>query len=275
MKSPSRRIIRTLAIITAIILSIAYLLPIYVMVTTSLKTPYEITQRTYLVPSMDLHFENYSKAFHLVKNAMLNSIIISGVVTVVSAFIGGLGGFYLSRFKSRFSKVLFILVGVALYLPYQAILVPLVQFMATTKLALTYAGMIISYTFLNVPLASILMGTFFMSIPREVEEAAEIDGATKRQIFFKIVSPMAMPGYASTAILVFTQVWNEFLLALTLSTPRTTTLQVKLAEVKGSFVALYNLQMAAAMIGVIVPIAFFIFLGRYFIRGILAGALKG
>jgi len=275
LKSPSRRIIRTLAIITAIILSIAYLLPIYVMVTTSLKTPYEITQRTYLVPSMDLHFENYSKAFHLVKNAMLNSIIISGVVTVVSAFIGGLGGFYLSRFKSRFSKVLFILVGVALYLPYQAILVPLVQFMATTKLALTYAGMIISYTFLNVPLASILMGTFFMSIPREVEEAAEIDGATKRQIFFKIVSPMAMPGYASTAILVFTQVWNEFLLALTLSTPRTTTLQVKLAEVKGSFVALYNLQMAAAMIGVIVPIAFFIFLGRYFIRGILAGALKG
>lgn len=275
MKSPSRRIIRTLAIITAIILSIAYLLPIYVMVTTSLKTPYEITQRTYLIPSMDLHFENYSKAFHLVKNAMLNSIIVSGVVTVVSAFIGGLGGFYLSRFKSRFSKVLFILVGVALYLPYQAILVPLVQFMATTKLALTYAGMIISYTFLNVPLASILMGTFFMSIPREVEEAAEIDGATKRQIFFKVISPMAMPGYASTAILVFTQVWNEFLLALTLSTPRTTTLQVKLAEVKGSFVALYNLQMAAAMIGVIVPIAFFIFLGRYFIRGILAGALKG
>ena len=275
MKSSSRRMIKLLAVITAIVLSIAYLLPIYVMVMTSLKTPYEITQRTYLIPTRNLQFENYSKAFNLIKNSLLNSIIVSGTVTVVASFLGGLSGFYLSRFPGRFPKILFILVGVALYLPYQAILIPLVQFMAKTRLALTYAGMIISYTLLNVPLASILMGTFFMSVPREIEEAAEMDGATKRQIFFRIVSPMALPGYASTAILVFTQVWNEFLLALTLSTPTTTTLQVKLAEVKGSFVALYNLQMAAAIIGVIVPIAFFLLLGRYFIKGILAGALKG
>ena len=275
MKSRSRKTIAFLTVMMAIVLSIAYLLPIYVMVITSLKTPYEISQRTYMVPSVNLHFENYAKAFSMIKGSILNSVIISGTVTVISSFLGGLSGFYLSRFRSRFSKVLFILVGIALYLPYQAILIPLVQFMARTRLALTYGGMILSYTLLNVPLASILMGTFFMSIPREIEEAAEMDGATKRQIFFRIVSPMALPGYASTAILVFTQVWNEFLLALTLSTPTTTTLQVKLAEVKGSFVALYNLQMAAAIIGVIVPIAFFLLLGRYFIRGILAGALKG
>ncbi len=275
MKSRSRKTIAFLTVMMAIVPSIAYLLPIYVMVITSLKTPYEISQRTYMVPSVNLHFENYAKAFSMIKGSILNSVIISGTVTVISSFLGGLSGFYLSRFRSRFSKVLFILVGIALYLPYQAILIPLVQFMARTRLALTYGGMILSYTLLNVPLASILMGTFFMSIPREIEEAAEMDGATKRQIFFRIVSPMALPGYASTAILVFTQVWNEFLLALTLSTPTTTTLQVKLAEVKGSFVALYNLQMAAAIIGVIVPIAFFLLLGRYFIRGILAGALKG
>ncbi len=275
MKSRSQKTVKFLAITTAIILSIAYLLPIYVMVLTSLKTPYEITQRTYLIPSIDLHPENYAKAFSLVKNALLNSLIISSSVTAISSFVGGLSGFYLSRFKSKFSKILFVLVGISLYLPYQAILVPLVQLMARTRLALTHAGMIMSYSILNVPLASILMGTFFMSVPREIEEAAEMDGATKRQIFFRVVSPMAMPGYASTAILVFTQVWNEFLLALTLSTPQTATLQVKLAEVKGSFVALYNLQMAAAIIGIVVPVGFFLLLGRYFIRGILAGALKG
>ena len=275
MKSKAQRTIRFFVIMTIVILSIAYLLPIYVMILTSLKTPYEITQRTYLVPSRDLHPENYSKAFALVKDALLNSLLISSSVTAISSFLGGLAGFYLSRFRSRFAKVLFVLVGISLYLPYQAILIPLVQLMAKTKLALTHAGLILSYSFLNVPLASILMGTFFMSIPREIEEAAEMDGATKRQVFFGIVSPMALPGYASTAILVFTQVWNEFLLALTLSTPQTTTLQVKLAEVKGSFVALYNLQMAAAIIGVIIPIGFFLFLGRYFIKGVLAGALKG
>jgi glucose/mannose transport system permease protein len=275
LKSRTQKTIKFFAIVTAVILSIAYLLPIYVMVLTSLKTPYEITQRTYLIPSVDLHPENYAKAFSLVKNALLNSIIISSSVTAISSFIGGLSGFYLSRFRTKLSMILFVLVGISLYLPYQAILIPLVQFVAKTRLALTHAGMILSYSILNVPLASILMGTFFMSIPREIEEAAEMDGATKRQIFFKIVSPMALPGYASTAILVFTQVWNEFLLALTLSTPQTTTLQVKLAEVKGSFVALYNLQMAAAIIGIIVPVGFFLLLGRYFIKGILAGALKG
>ena len=85
----------------------------------------------------------------------------------------------------------------------------------------------------------------------------------------------SLPAYASTAILVFIQVWNEFLLALTLSTPYTTTVQVKLTEIKGSYVALYNLQMAAALMTVLIPLGFFLLLGKYFIRGILAGALKG
>ena len=89
------------------------------------------------------------------------------------------------------------------------------------------------------------------------------------------MSVVALPGYASTAILVFIQVWNEFLLALTLVTPYTTTVQVKLNDIKGSYVALYNLQMAAALITVLVPLTFFLFLGKYFIRGILAGTLKG
>ncbi|MBI2200607.1 MAG: carbohydrate ABC transporter permease, partial [Armatimonadetes bacterium] len=81
--------------------------------------------------------------------------------------------------------------------------------------------------------------------------------------------------FASAAILVFISVWNEFLLALTLSTPYTTTVQVKLTEIKGSYVALYNLQMAATLMTVLVPLTFFLLLGKYFIRGILAGALKG
>jgi glucose/mannose transport system permease protein len=166
-------------------------------------------------------------------------------------------------------------VGIAIYLPYQVILIPLVQIMAKTGLALTHFGLIASYLILNVPLASVLMGTFFISIPRELEEAAEIDGASKIQIFFRVVSPIALPAYASTAIIIFTQVWNEFLLALTLATPQTQTIQIKLAEIKGSFVALYQLQMAAALITLVVPLVFFLALGQYFIKGILAGALKG
>ena len=267
--------LKLLVVLTLIALSVAYILPIYVMVVASLKTPVEISQRAYLLPSAKLQFQNYVEAFRLVFPSLVNSSIISFSVTLLSAFFGGLGGYYLSRSRSRATKVLFILVGIALYLPYQVVLIPLVQLMAKTKLALTHFGLITSYLILNVPLASVLMGTFFLSIPRELEEAAEVDGANKIQIFFRVVSPIALPAYASTAIIVFTQVWNEFLLALTLSTPRTTTIQVKLAEVKGSYVALYNLQMAAALISVSIPLIFFLVLGNYFIRGILAGALKG
>lgn len=261
--------------VVLVILSVAYLLPIYVMLVTSLKTPYEITQRMYLLPSLNPRFWNYVEAFQKIYPSLMNSLIISGTVTGLATFVGGLGGYYLSRSRSRFSKVLFVLVGITLYLPYQAVLIPLVQIAAKTGMALTHFGMIFSYSVLNVPLASVLMGTFFLSVPRELEEAAQADGANKLQIFFRVVSPVSLPGYASTAIMIFTQVWNEFLLALTLSTPKTTTVQVKLAEIKGSFVALYNIQMAAALIGVIIPLLLFLFLGRYFIRGILAGALKG
>jgi glucose/mannose transport system permease protein len=274
MKSKSTSL-RIVVFVVLVLLSCAYLLPVYVMLTTSLKPLEEINQRTYLALSTNFQFENYATAFQSVFPAALNSAIISFTVTFLSAFIGGLGGFYLSRSKSAFARVLFVLVGVALYLPYQVILIPLVQIMAQTKLALTHWGLILSYLVINVPLASVLMGTFFLSFPRELEEAAAIDGASKIQIFFRVVSPVSMPAYASVAIIIFTQVWNEFLLALTLATPMTETVQVKLAEIKGSFVAFYNIQMAAALMTILIPMVFFLLLGRYFIRGILAGALKG
>jgi glucose/mannose transport system permease protein len=272
LKSPGLTI---MVLITLVILTIAYILPVYVVLVTSLKTAVEINQRHYLVPSTNLQFQNYTQALQLIFPSLINSTIIAFTVTALSALLGGLGGYYLSRSRTPFSKVLFVLVGIAIYLPYQVILIPLVQLMAKTGLALTHFGLIGSYLILNVPLAAVLMGTFFTALPRELEEAAEVDGASKIQIFFRVVTPVALPAYASTAIIVFTAVWNEFLLALTLATPRTTTIQIKLAEIKGSFVANYQLQMAAAVITLIVPLAFFLLLGRYFIRGILAGALKG
>ncbi|HEU4792523.1 MAG TPA: carbohydrate ABC transporter permease [Nitrolancea sp.] len=267
--------LRLLVLATAGAVSLAYILPVYIMIVTSLKTPLEITQRQYLTFGGTLQVQNYATAFRLAWPSLINSTVIAVTVTALSVFFGGLSGYFLARFRSRFAKILFVLLAIALYLPYQAVLIPLVQIVARTGLALTHLGLILAYLILNLPLASILMATFFFSVPRELEESAQVDGASRLQIFFRIVSIVSLPGYASTAILVFTQVWNEFLLALTLSTPYTTTVQVKLVEIKGSYVALYNLQMAAALTTALVPLLFFLLLGKYFIRGILAGALRG
>lgn len=278
-KSPTLRII---VLITLILLSCAYLLPIYVMVTNSLKTLPEVTQRTYLALPREWQFQNYASALFGSKDfpipmqkPILNSAIISVVVTALAAFFGGLGGYYLSRNKSPFARVIFILVGIALYMPYQAIIIPLTTITAITGLSNSYLGLILSYLIINVPLASVLMGTFFLGVPRELEEAAEVDGASRIQIFFKVVVPISLPAYASVAILIFTQVWNEFFIALTISAPGTRTVQVAMAMTQGSTISPYNLQMAASLLTVAVPLLFFLFLGRYFIRGVLAGALKG
>lgn len=281
MKSKSTSL-KVIVILVLIGLSFAYLLPIYVTVINSLKSIVEINNTNYLTPTLNPQFKNYVDVLlgsDLLPTDMLtklrNSIIITFSVTFLSCFFGGLGGYYLARNKSKLVQILFILVGIALYLPYQAVIIPLVVLMAKFHLATSYWGMIFSYLILNIPLASVMLGTFFQSVPRELEESAEVDGASRVAIFFNIVVPVSIPAYASVAIIIFTQVWNEFFLALALSQPATQTVQVVMAEAKGTTLVLYNLQMAAALITTAIPLIFFLFLGRYFVRGILAGALKG
>jgi glucose/mannose transport system permease protein len=281
MKSKSTTL-KIIVLVVLVMLTCVYLLPIYVMLTNSLKTLPEITQRTYLALPKVPQFKNYTVALFGSPNfmipmgkAMVNSTIITATVTLLAAFFGGLGGYYLSRSKTTFSRIIFVLVGIALYMPYQAVIIPLTTITARSGLANSYLGLILPYLIINVPLASVLMGTFFLSIPRELEEAAQVDGASKIQIFFEIVIPISLPAYASVAILIFTQVWNEFFIALCLSTPKTQTVQVAMAMTEGSTISPYNLQMAASLLTVGVPLLFFLLLGRYFVRGILAGALKG
>jgi glucose/mannose transport system permease protein len=281
MRSKSTTL-KVIVFLVLLMLTCAYILPIYVMITNSLKTLPEITQRTYLAFPALPQFQNYvsalfgSRDFLIpMQRPIINSTIITVAVTLLAAFFGGLGGYYLARNTTTFARIIFVLVGLALYLPYQAVIIPLTTITAKTGLINSHLGLILSYLIINLPLASVLMGTFFLGVPRELEEAAEVDGASKVQIFFRVVVPISLPAYASVAIIIFTQVWNEFFIALTLVTPKTQTVQVAMAMTQGSTISPYNLQMAASLLTVAVPLLFFIFLGRYFIRGILAGAMKG
>jgi ABC-type glycerol-3-phosphate transport system permease component len=281
MRSKSTSL-KLLILVVLVLLSCAYLMPIYVMITNSLKTLPEIQQRTYMAFPHQAQIKNYmdalfgSAAFLIpMGKPIVNSSIITVTVTLLACFFGGLGGYYLSRVKSTFTRVIFVLVGIAMYLPYQAVIIPLTTITAKIGLINSHLGLILCYLIINIPLASVLMGTFFLGVPRELEEAAEMDGASRIQIFFQLVVPISLPAYASVAIIVFTQVWNEFFIALTLVTPRTQTVQVAMAMTEGSTISPYNLQMAASLLTVAVPLLFFLLLGRYFIRGVLAGALKG
>ena len=253
MKSKNKSL-KIIVFAVLILLTFVYLLPIYVMITNSLKTLPEIQQRTYLALPAKLQIQNYTSALFgsrdfliPMRRPIINSTIITVAVTALAAFFGGLGGYYLSRTRSTFARVIFVLVGIALYLPYQAVIIPLTTITAKTGLINSHLGLILSYLIINLPLASVLMGTFFLGIPRELEEAAEVDGASRIQTFFTIIVPISLPAYASVAIIIFTQVWNEFFIALTLVTPKTQTVQVAMAMTQGSTISPYNLQMAASL----------------------------
>src|SRR5574341_49560 len=240
MKSKSATL-KIIVLVVMIALTCIYILPIYVMITNSLKTLPEVQQRTYLALPSVPQLKNYSAALFgsrdfliPMRRPIINSTIITLTVTLLAAFFGGLGGYYLGRNKSTFARVIFVLVGVALYMPYQAVIIPLTTITAKSGLANSHFGLILSYLIINLPLASVLMGTFFLGVPRELEEAAEVDGANKIQIFFRVVSPISLPAYASVAIIIFTQVWNEFFISLTLSTPVTQTAQVAMADRKST-----------------------------------------
>jgi glucose/mannose transport system permease protein len=165
---------------------------------------------------------------------------------------------------------------VVTFLPYHVILIPITQFLKTLNLLNTYWGLILIYVILNAPMATLITGTFFMKVPPDLEEAAILDGCKPFKYYLKILLPVSLPGLISATILVFIQIYNEFLLGIALTRgPQVKPVMPFLAELKGTQIAQWHIQMAGAVITSIIPVLVFIFLGRYFISGLMAGYGKG
>ncbi|MEM4516624.1 MAG: carbohydrate ABC transporter permease, partial [Desulfurococcaceae archaeon] len=162
------------------------------------------------------------------------------------------------------------------FIPYQIVLIPIVQIMSALRLMGTHLGLVLSYAILYSPWAALISAAFFMTLPKELEEAAYIDGASPLKTFFRVVVPVALPGIISTTIIVFMNIWNEFLVAVTLSTnPYVRTVQPEIANLRGTTTVSWNTLMAGSVIAILPPTLIVIALGKYFVRGLLAGALKG
>lgn len=258
-----------------ILLAAIWLLPFYAMLTTSLKTPREVTRREFLTLPHRPNFTNYIKALNSLGRGLINSTIISLPATALAVFIGSWGGYFLSMFKFKYAQYIFFATAIVTFLPYHIILIPFTQLMARLNLINTYQGLILAYVILNTPMAALITSTFFSKVPRELQEAAALDGCSPVTFYWKILLPVALIGIAATAILVFTLIWNEFLLGLTLTQGAfVKPVMPILAELKGTFVAQWHIQMAGAMLTAIPPLIIFIFLGRYFVTGLIAGTLE-
>lgn len=269
------KVSKVIVIAILLLMAIIWVMPVYVMVNISLKPLSEINAGEYISPPIHADLGNWRAAFESLKLNLLNSLIVSIPTTLIVVFLGSWSGYALAMFKFPWVSKLFFVVAIPTFLPYQIFLIPLVRLTVNLGLFNNFFGMMLAYTILNLPMAILITSLFFQALPKELQEAAALDGCTPIKFYFKVLLPLSFPGLASTAVLTFTSVWNEFIVALSLSRDPTTRLAIPtLAGLKGSYIAQWNVLMAGAALVSIPGILVLIFLGKFFVKGLVAGAVK-
>ncbi len=271
----SSRAVRILAQILAVLLAVAYLIPIYMTLVTSLKDPAEISFSTSWALPSKVNWEGYAIAWERFAPNLKNSFILGISATLLSAIMGSLNGYVLSKYRLPGRNVLMPLIIFGMFIPYQSILVPLFRFMQSVQLYGGLPGLILVHVVYGLPITTLLFRSFYDEIPKELMDAGSIDGAGFFGIFRYLILPLSGPPFLVVCIWQFTQIWNEFLFAVTLTRPAAQPITVALANLAGGQAVSWNLPMAGSVLAAIPTTIIYVFLGRYFVRGLLAGALKG
>ena len=162
-----------------------------------------------------------------------------------------------------------------MFIPYQSILIPLVQFMRSIDLYGGIPGLILTHVIYGLPITTLTFRNYYAGIPKELVEAARIDGAGLIGTYINILLPISIPSFVVVLIWQFTSAWNDFLFAVVLTSPQNWPITVALNNLAGSQIIEWNVQMAGAFLAAVPTLLVYIFLGRYFLRGLMAGALKG
>lgn len=259
-----------------VVMVVAFLLPIYVMMNQGLKSYEEVSRATMWDLPRNVTLEGFAEAWKKMAPYMKNSLYMTLPATIITCFLGALNGYVLSKWKFRGSEVIFSLILLGMFIPYQSILIPLVLFLQKIKLYGTIPGLILVHVVYGIPIPALIFRNYFATIPDELIEAARIDGAGILRIFRDIMLPISIPAFMVVAIFQFTNIWNDFLFGVVIiSKPALQPVMVALYNLAGSFVVEWNVQMAGALIAAMPTLLIYIFLGRFFVRGLLAGSLKG
>jgi len=205
-----------------------------------------------------------------------NSLIVSGATAVIVTVLASLSGYALSRFDFPGKYWLVGLMLLTQMFPLVMLVAPIFKMLSPVGLTNSLTGLVVVYTAFNIPFATFLMQSFFDGIPKDLEEAAKIDGATQFMAFSQIVLPLTLPGIAATLGFVFTAAWSELLFALMLiSSNDSSTFPVGLLSFVSKFSVDFGQMMAAGVLALIPACLFFVFIQRYLVQGLTAGAVKG
>jgi glucose/mannose transport system permease protein len=265
---------------------IFFAMPLYVMVITSLKTMPEIRDGSLLAFPAGLDFSAWRKAWSEacigiscsgISKGFWNSVLILVPGVLVSVTIGALNGFALAQWKSPGSERLLFLLIAAGFIPYQVLLYPLVKLLMSVGLFGTLPGIVLIHTLFSLPILTLIFRNYFVGLPGELLKAACVDGAGYWQTFWYIVLPASAPILIVGAIIQITGIWNDFLLGLVFAGRDLQPMTVQLNNLVGSARGAreYNVEMAATLITAALPLIVYLVSGRFFVRGIVAGSVKG
>jgi trehalose/maltose transport system permease protein len=253
------------------------LVPFLWFVLTSLKSSAELTAiPPTLFPS--IHFGFYRSALQQygLLRYVLNSTIVAGAATMITIAIGSLAAYAIARFQLKWTNLYLLLLLAISMFPQISIAGPVWKILDRLEWLNTYQGLVAAYTALSLPFAIWILTTFFREVPREIEEAALIDGCSRVQALYKVILPLAAPGILTAALLVFIQAWNEFFFALIIMTdPSVQTLPVGIALFPGEYTMPWGEIAAASTIATIPLILLTLIFQRGIVRGLAAGAVKG
>ncbi|GAA0574168.1 carbohydrate ABC transporter permease [Kribbella sandramycini] len=208
--------------------------------------------------------------------AMLNSLVVASVTTVISLVVGCLGGYAFARLRFRFRRTTLFAFLAIYMLPPIALVIPLYLALANLQLLDTQLGLIITYCSIVTPFCLWTMSNFYLGLPTELEDAARVDGCSRLGALIRIVLPLARPGIVATAMFGFLLAWDEFLYSLIFtSTPNAKTIPVAIAEFTGKFSSDFGLVAAGGVLAALPPVLLALLFQRYIVTGLTAGAVKG
>jgi glucose/mannose transport system permease protein len=262
-----------------IFFAVLVLTPVYVLVVTSFKPLLEAdASHAWSLPNvwtLDAWREAWNGQNGL-QHALANSFKLAIPATILSCVLGSLNGFVLAKWRFPGADLVFAFFLFGLFIPYQAVMIPLIQIFDDVHAPEGIPRLVFAHVIYGIPITALIFRNYYATIPEELMEAARMDRAGMLRTYWSVILPLSAPAFVVAAIWQFTSIWNDFLFAVFIITdPNSWPVTVALNNTAGSFVTPYNVQMAAALLASIPTLIVYIVLGRYFMRGLMAGALKG
>ena len=263
-----------------------YLMPLFVMVTTSLKSLEEIRTGDLISLPREVTFDAWVTAWSTactgiqcegVRPFFWNSVLIAVPAVLISTLIGALNGYVVAQWRFRGSNLFFAAMLFGCFIPFQVVLLPMARVLGLMGVAGTIPGLIFVHVIYGLGFTTLFFRNYYVSIPSELTKAAKVDGAGFFRIFWSIFLPLSLPIIVVSVIWQFTQIWNDFLFGVSFSQAGTQPITVALNNIVNSTTGVkeYNVDMATAIIAALPTLLVYVVAGKYFIRGLTAGSVKG